>query len=61
MDERVKAIRADPEVGRGTCSAIDESYDDCDLVEDLDAAGISKPSEAVDWARDMNSEHMQGW
>ena len=57
----MKAIRADPEVGRGTCSAIDASYDDCDLVEDLDAAGISKPSEAVDWARDMNSAHMQGW
>lgn len=35
LDEAVKAVRADPKVGRGTCSSVDEATTDEELKEDL--------------------------
>lgn len=51
MDERVKAIRNDAMVGRGSCTSIDEGFYDSELVEALEFAGISTPAAAVSWAR----------
>ena len=52
MDERVKAIRNDALVGRGTCSSIDECYDDSELAQQLDDYSIHTPVAAVKWARE---------
>jgi len=52
MDERVKAIRNDALVGRGTCSSIDECYDDSELAQQLDDYSIHTPAAAVKWARE---------
>lgn len=51
-DPRVTAIRADPLVGRGTCSTVDECMDDSDLIFELDLEGITDPTVAVGWARE---------
>jgi len=59
MDERVEAVRSDALVGRGSCSSIDECYDDSDLVEALDYAGISTPAAAVRWARESEGLHLE--
>lgn len=34
-EELVQIIRSDSRVGRGTCTTIDECYDDADLVRDF--------------------------
>tara|TARA_R110001592_G_scaffold282901_1_gene550726 strand:+ start:80 stop:355 length:276 start_codon:yes stop_codon:yes gene_type:complete len=52
MDERIKAIRNDALVGRGTLSSIDECYDDSELVKQLDDYNIHTPAAAVKWARE---------
>ena len=52
MDERVKAIRNDDLVGRGSCSSIDECYDDKELAQQLDDYSIHTPVAAVKWARE---------
>lgn len=51
MDERIEAVRKDPVVGRGSCSAIDECMSDMELFQALNAAGAMTPMEAVKWAR----------
>lgn len=53
-DPRVTAIRKDAKVGRGTCSMIDECYSAEELVEELDAKGITTPAGAVKWAHDYH-------
>ena len=50
MDKRIKAIRANDKVGRGSCSSIDECYDTDEIIEELDSKGISTPEAAVKWA-----------
>ena len=57
-DPRVLAIRACPAVGRGTCSSIDECLEDRELVEELDAEGITDPKAAVAWAREREGIRM---
>ena len=52
MDERVKAIRNDDLVGRGSCSSIDECYSDGELAQQLDDYSIHTPAAAVKWARE---------
>ena len=52
MDERVKAIRNDDLVGRGSCSSIDECYSDGELAQQLDDYSIHTPVAAVKWARE---------
>lgn len=50
MDERVKAIRQDKQVGNNTCSMIDECQTDNELIEAMDEQGITLAN-AVKWAR----------
>ena len=52
LDERIKAIRLDPVVGRGSCSSIDECMSDEDLYRSLNRDSVSTPKDAVTWARD---------
>lgn len=47
----VAAVRSDPVVGRGTCSNIDECWDDKELKADLEASGITNGVNAILWAR----------
>jgi hypothetical protein len=51
-DPRVAAVRADPRVGRGTCTHIDECFEHTELVAELDAADVTTPAGAVAWAHD---------
>lgn len=53
MDPRVKAIRADEKIGRGTCSSIDECFTDTELVAELDREGITSPDKAVAHYREI--------
>jgi hypothetical protein len=50
MDSRINAIRKHPQLGRGSCSSIDECWDDEELVNALNAEGIKSPKQAVKWA-----------
>ena len=52
MDIRVKAIREDKMVGRGTCTYTDEAFSDEQLTYWLDADGVHTTNGAVEWARD---------
>jgi len=52
MQRLIDAIRNDELVGRGTCSSIDECYDDIDLVDSLNEENITTPEGAVKWARE---------
>jgi|TARA_R110001583_G_scaffold16234_5_gene66144 hypothetical protein len=52
MDIRVDAIRNDPCVGRGSCTSIDECFEDKELIENLDTSGVTSKKDAVKWARD---------
>jgi len=54
MDKRVEAIRSHPKVGRGTCSVIDETWSDQELVTELDAMGANTTTKAVAWAVDRH-------
>ena len=51
MQRLIDAIRNDELVGRGTCSSIDECYDNVDLVDSLNEENITTPEGAVKWAR----------
>lgn len=51
MDDLVKAIRADKAVGKGSCSSIDECWDDSELRDALMEDNITEPAKAVEWAR----------
>ena len=67
MDIRIKAIRGDKRVGRGSCAYIDECWDDKDSLERLDTEGVTTPQGAVEWAhamegltRDHGASHTSG-
>ena len=47
---RVDAIRSHPKVGRGTCTSVDECWDDKDIIEFLDDNDIHTESGAIEWA-----------
>ena len=49
---RVMAIRNHPKVGRGSCTSIDECFSDQELIDCLDASGVSNEDDAVKWAVD---------
>lgn len=51
MPALVEAIRVDPKVGRGSCSSIDECWDDAEIGTALARAGISNATKAVEWAQ----------
>ena len=58
-DPRLEAIRADRLVGRGTCTGIDEGFDDADLVRELDRGEITTSAAAVSWARDREGLRLE--
>lgn len=55
-DPRVIAIHADPLVGKGTCSSIDECMEASELVERLNYLKITEPVEAV---KEMREHELQ--
>lgn len=62
----VAAVRADPKVGRGTCSYVDETLSDDELVEMLREDGIHSETGALLSAREYESisleqERNAGW
>jgi len=57
--EMVEAIRADALVGRGSCSAVDECYDDKELAEQLAEENIATVEGAIKWARDLEQLHLE--
>ncbi len=50
---RVTAIRNHPKVGRGTCTSVDECWDDKDIIEFLDDNNITTEEGAIEWALDQ--------
>lgn len=67
MDARVKAIRDHALVGRGSCTDIDECWEDEELLQELDFDEVGTESEAIIWALDMETgileqrlNHMSG-
>lgn len=46
-DPRVAAVRADTKVGRGSCSYIDETMDESELLEEIERVGAKTPAAAV--------------
>tara|TARA_R100000306_G_C4343363_1_gene126384 strand:+ start:200 stop:457 length:258 start_codon:yes stop_codon:yes gene_type:complete len=62
IDLRVKAVREDTDwkvspnaVGRGSCSYIDETMDDAELLEEIEKYGAKTPEEAVEKMRELNA------
>ena len=51
MQEMIAAVRADAVVGQGSCSVIDECYEDAELAQALDDAGAGTVKSALAWAR----------
>ena len=51
MQNLINAIRTDSKVGAGSCSSIDECWDDEDLKYLIADAGAQTPAQAVKVAR----------
>jgi hypothetical protein len=49
-DKRIKAIRKDNRVGRGSCAYLDECWGDKELLDLLEAKGITTEEGALSWA-----------
>ena len=49
-DPRVRAIRKDSNIGSGSCSTIDECWEDGEILEFLLSNSIKNVKDAVDWA-----------
>lgn len=54
-DPRIRAIRRDSKVGRGSGSPTDETRTDLELLEELNELGITSPTEAVEHARQIDA------
>ena len=50
---RVTAIRNHNKVGRGTCTSVDECWDDKDILDFLDDNNILTSEAAISWALDQ--------
>jgi hypothetical protein len=57
--QMVEAIRSDKLVGRGTCSSIDECFDDADIIRALQESGINTIDGALTWAREQEGLFME--
>ena len=47
---RVTAIRNHSKVGRGTCTSVDECWDDKDIIQFLDENDVQTEEGAIEWA-----------
>lgn len=52
MSKLIEAIRNDKRVGRGSCTYIDECWDDKDIIEFLKKDGVTTEAGAIAWAYD---------
>ena len=43
----IKAVRNHPEIGRATCSYIDETMSDLEVLEEVKEAGITTAEQAI--------------
>ena len=43
----LEAIRSDDQIGRGSCSMVDECMEDGEILEELRRAGATTPEEAL--------------
>ena len=59
MIDRVAAIRNHPRVGRGTCTVVDECYEDRELVESLDEWNITTEGGAIEWALGVQGMYLE--
>ena len=59
LDARVVAVRADSKVGHGTCSYMDETMDDADLLKKIEDVGAKTPKAAVRAMRSLNAALME--
>ena len=59
LDARVVAVRADSMVGHGTCSYMEETMDDADLLKEIEDAGAKTPKAAVRAMRSLNATLME--
>ena len=50
---RIAAIRNHPKVGRGTCTSVDECWDDKDIIEFLDDNNVTTEEGAIEWAMEQ--------
>jgi len=50
---RVTAIRNHPKVGSGSCTSVDECWDDKDIIEFLDDNNVTTEEGAIEWALDQ--------
>ena len=50
---RVAAIRNHSKVGRGTCTSVDECWDDKDIIEFLDNNNVTTEEGAIEWAMEQ--------
>jgi hypothetical protein len=50
LSNLVKAIRSDRRVGRGSCTSIDECYEDCEIAEELSRENVTTIEGAIKWA-----------
>ncbi len=55
----IDAIRNDPKVGRGSCTSVDECFDDSDLVELFEREGITTPEAAVKAAYEIEGLRLE--
>lgn len=55
----VKAIRSDKLVGRGSCTSVDECWEDSELIEALERANITTIDGAVRWARNQEGMFLE--
>lgn len=60
MEALVQAIRNSEVFGRGTCSVIDEAYEDGEIVEALEREGIATEADALGWAGDIHAIWVDG-
>jgi uncharacterized protein YigE (DUF2233 family) len=54
-DPRVVAVRADRKVGRGTCSYVDETMTDAELLEQIERDKAKTPTAAVRAMRSLDA------
>ena len=61
QDPRVQAIRTDRRVGSGSCSTLDECYEDVELLTKLIDDKVATPSEALAWAYRHELIYLERW
>ena len=43
----IEAVRSHPEIGRGSCSYVDETMTDAEVLEELQEADLNTPARAI--------------